>query len=416
MSQPSPAPTDSPKPAKPKAVIALKRETGQPEGKPKPKIVADSNAPKARHVPPPLPQPKRKRAVWAWVSFMLAVAIPGLLAAWYWLGVAEERYVTTAGFVVRAVDEQNTADMMGGLTGLVGPTSTSSDTAIVLAFLESRDLVERVSKDVDLRAAWGEGTDPLYRLQDDISVEDLVDYWTNRVVPTHDTTTGLVSYEVQAFDAQNSLAIAQSILEHSGDLVNRLSERARADALRASQEELVRAEERLRTATEAQRAFRDEAGALNPLGSAEASVALIAEIEAQLSDNRRRQSQLTGRVLSNAPQLEQLRVEEKGLIDQVATLRSQSGGDAALIARFEALELDKQFAQQSYASALAALEAARLRAESAQRYLAVFAEPQLAERAILPTRWLNTFLSVVALFALWSIGALLVSHIRDKTL
>ena len=357
-------------------------------------------------------RPARKRRWGTPLSFLLMVLLPAAIAAWYWFSVAADRYVTTAGFVVRAVEDQGAPDMMGGLTGLVGPTATTSDTAVVLAFLHSRDLVEKVNADVDLAAAWA-NDDPLYGYKGG-TIEDLVEYWQRRVILTHDTTTGLVSFEVEAFDAASSQAIGASILTHTETLINTMSERARRDAMASSEAEVARAEARLRDATEAQRAFRAEAGALNPLGSAEASIALIAEVEARLSETQRQISQLEGRVRDDSPQLERLRVERQGFEDEIARLRGASGVDADLMANFEALELDKTFAQQAYAGALSALEAARARAERVQRYLAIYQQPQTAERAVLPQRPLATFLTALALLVAWGIGALLVRHIRDK--
>lgn len=357
-------------------------------------------------------RPMRRRRWGTPLSFLLMVVLPAALAAWYWFSVAADRYVTSAGFVVRAVEDQGAPDMMGGLTGLVGPTATSSDTAVVLAFLHSRDLVEKVGQDVDLATAWS-NDDPLYGYEGG-TIEDLVEYWQRRVVLTHDTTTGLVSFEVEAFDAASSQAIGAAILTHTEDLINGMSERARRDAMASSESEVARAEERLRAATDAQRAFREEAGALNPLGSAEASIALIAQVEAQLSEVERQIDQLNGRVRDDSPQLERLRVERSGLENEIMRLRGASGADANLMARFEALELDKTFAQQAYAGALSALEAARARAERVQRYLAIYQQPQTAERAVLPQRPLATFLTALALLVAWGIGALLVRHVRDK--
>lgn len=401
----------------PKTIIPMKRDaqTGAPSAPP-PLPQAPAKAPQAPHTahqPYTVPRPQRKRRWALWASFVALVVIPVALAAYYWMSVAEERFVTTAGFVVRAVDEQAAPDMMGGLTGLMGATSTTSDTAIVLAFLESRGMVERVQADIALDQVWAGGSDPLHRYQGG-SIEDLVDYWSKRVITTHDTTTGLVTYDVQGFDAASSLAIAQAILTHTSALVNSLSEQARADALKASEAEVARTEHRLRAATEAQRAFRDEAGALNPMGSAEASVALMGEIESNLSEVRRQRAQLDGRIDPTSSPYQRLVVEEQGLEGQLATLRASAGNDASLMARFESLDMDKQFAQQAYAGALAALEAARMRAENAQRYLAVYQDPQPAGRAVLPQRTLNTVLTALALFALWSIATLLVYHVRDK--
>lgn len=359
-------------------------------------------------------RPQRKRRWMLWTSFLLGVIVPGALAIFYWMEHAPERFVTEAGFTVRAVDEGVSLDMMSSLTGLSGGGVTASDTAIVLSFLHSRDLVEKVNADVDLTAAFTATDDPLYRFSGE-SIEDLVAYWQNRIVLTHDTTTGLVTYQAQAFDSAASMAIATSILTHVEALVNDISAKARQDVLRASEQEVARAENRLREASEALRTFRGQQESLNPFGSGEALVGLIAQIEAQLSEVNRQISTFEGTNISEtSPVIVNLRTEKRTLEEQIAALRSQSGADAALMADFEQLTLNQQFAQQSYAAALASLEQARVRADSAQRYLAVFRSPQPAQAAVLPNRALNAALTVIGLFAAWSILTLLTYHIRDK--
>lgn len=366
-----------------------------------------------------MPAPRAKSARGrrtALLSFFLLVVAPFLLASGYWLAVASDRYLAGAGFAVRSMTDNAGGDMLGSLTGLVGSTGTTSDTGIVLRFLESRDLIERVMEDVDLRSAFGAPSiDPLYRLQtEDAPIEEIRDYWRSRISITHDATTGLVNFNIEAFSAEDALAIATSVLSHVEDLVNRVSAEARREVLRASESELDRAEARLREASAAQRRFREENRELNPLASAGEQTLHVADVEQRLSATRRRIALLERQIEDDSPQLTTLRHEEASLVEELAAIRARSGERAELVEAFEATELEKHLAQEAYASTLASLQAARVRADSAQRYLAVFHEPQLAQSPELPRRGINVALSLVALVAIWSIAALVTRHIGDK--
>ncbi len=382
--------------------------------RPEPRAKADTSG-LLVGMPAPRARSARGRRT-ALLSFLLLVVAPFLMASWYWLAVASDRYLGGAGFVVRSMTDNAGGDMLGSLTGLIGSTGTTSDTGIVLRFLESRDLVERVMEDVDLRAAFGASSiDPLYRLRPvDAPIEELRDYWRSRLSITHDATTGLVNFNIEAFTPEDALAIASSVLKHVNDLVNRVSAEARREVLRASEAELERAEARLREAAAAQRRFREENRELNPLASAGEQTLHVAGIEERLSDTRRRIAMLERQIEDGSPQLTALRHEEASLVEELASIRARSGEKAELVEEFEAIELEKHLAQEAYASTLASLEAARVRADSAQRYLAVFHEPQLAQSPELPRRWINIALSLVALLAIWSIAALITRHISDR--
>jgi capsular polysaccharide transport system permease protein len=348
------------------------------------------------------------------LSFVLCVILPGIISSVYWSQYAADRYVTQAGFIVKSVDEGGTPDLLGSLTGLSGGTSGSSDTAVVLSFLHSRDIVGNINQKFDLRDAFSKTDDRFYKIKDG-TVEDLVNYWENRVVVTHDTTTGLVTYDVNAFTKEDSLQIANLILLNIEDLVNQISQKARADVLKASQGEVERSQERLRQATQEQLTFRQTEESLNPFGTGEATVALISQIEATLSETRREISSIEkSNVRDDSPVLQNLRIQEETLEEQISEIKATSQNDATLMSQFEQIELNKMFAQEAYSASLISLEQARVRAERAQRYLAIFRSPKEAERAVLPNRLQNTLISLLALFAAWSILTLLSFHVKDK--
>ena len=83
------------------------------------------------------------------------------------------------------------------------------------------------------------------------------------------------------------------------------------------------------------------------------------------------------------------------------------------LAEYEALEVERNFAQQAYASALSSLETARVDASRQQRYLAVYAAPALPQYPLYPRRILNGVLILLGLALTWGIGVLIVYAVRD---
>ena len=87
---------------------------------------------------------------------------------------------------------------------------------------------------------------------------------------------------------------------------------------------------------------------------------------------------------------------------------------ATLVAEFERLTVDREFAEQTYTAALSAFASSQAEAERQSRYLASFIRPTLAERAQYPRRLL--ILGLVALFTTltWSVLVLVAYSLRDR--
>jgi len=85
-----------------------------------------------------------------------------------------------------------------------------------------------------------------------------------------------------------------------------------------------------------------------------------------------------------------------------------------LMAQFEGLVVDREFAEQSYRAALTALDVARTNAARQSRYLAVYIQPTLPESAQYPRR--ETIMAFALLFLSlgWAIMALIYYSIRDR--
>jgi len=96
--------------------------------------------------------------------------------------------------------------------------------------------------------------------------------------------------------------------------------------------------------------------------------------------------------------------------------RGEEGNDdyPTLLAEYEGLIADRQFAEQSYLAALTALDTAKAEATRQSRYLATYVAPTLPETAEFPQRW--TLLGLAALFVLlsWFILVLIYYSVRDS--
>lgn len=370
------------------------------------------------------PQARRRRLLG--LSFILAVVLPVLIGGIYYALIQSDRYVAGAGFAVRGVTAGGGLDMLGAFTGLASSGSTTSDSYIVLKYLKSRDLIERLQADIDLRTLYETPlADPLSRLSTDVTIEEVVDYWSGIITTSFDATSGIITFDIEAFRAEDAQKIADLVLQNTRELVNELSEHARRDAVAFAQSEVTRAETRLRNAMAELRMFQASEQSFNPAESAKMQTEVLGQLNGRLSEIQTRMSVLGKSVRADAPSMVALQRQADALQAQIEKLNEEmtgsppnrAGADSNafpdLLERFETLSGEKEFAQRAYTSALASLEQARVEAGRQQRYLAVYSAPALPQEAVRPRRLHNVLMLVFVVACLWGIGTLIVYSVRD---
>ncbi len=122
----------------------------------------------------------------------------------------------------------------------------------------------------------------------------------------------------------------------------------------------------------------------------------------------RAQLEVTRQASPHSPQIPLFRERVTALQQQIDHERGSLAGDdrslAPRIAEYERLTLQRSFAERSYVSALALLEAARLDALRQQAYLEQVVEPRAADEARYPwrLRWIfGTFLAGCVVFRMF---------------
>ncbi len=367
-------------------------------------------------------RPQQRRRLYLALSFFLLVIIPTILGTVYYSYYASDRYAASAGFAVRGVDSGSGLDSIGALTGLASTGSTTSDSYIILRYLASRDLIDQISEEFDLRGAFSAPeVDYISRLAPDSTVEEFVDYWERRLQTSFDSTSGIITLEVQTFSSEDSHKLALLVLDRVQQLVNGLSASARRDSVQFAQAEVTRAESRLRKAQLNLQMFRADEGSIDLTTGASLEAQLISELETRLVNINTQIASIIGVVDATSPVLTNLQRDALALKNQIEQRRATVSGNGAtnragsaeILATYENLEIERTFAQQTYASALSSLENARIDAGRLQRYLAVYSHPLIPEEAIYPYRIRNIFLIALVSLGLWAMGTLITYAVRD---
>lgn len=355
-------------------------------------------------------------------SFVLAVIVPTLLTALFYMFLATSQYSTVSQFAVRGpAGAPGPADMLG----LFATTASSetADTYIIISYIHSRDLIEELDKRINLREIYDRPeADFYYRFDPTKPIEDFVDYMKTMVTTEFDTFSGVVTLTVRAFRPEDAQLVAENVLAASERLVNDLSRRARDDTLRESRAEVAKSEQRLRLSRAMIASFRGTQSEIDPAAAAAAQQGVITQlegqatsIEAQLNALRQTMSASAPPVVQMESQLAAVRKQIEVERQKVALERAGTTGTALTerLTRYEELLTEREFAERAYVSSLASLEGARLEADRKQRYLAVFVSPRSAEEALYPQglRWTAVVFGVCLIA--WGIFSIIIAGVRD---
>ncbi|WP_338273085.1 sugar transporter [Roseicyclus marinus] len=368
----------------------------------------------------------RRRHFGLMLSFLVVVTVPLFVIAVYLYTFAQDQFASTAGFTVRAEEAGAATDLLGGLAGFGGAASATSDGDILYEFITSRELVQRLNDRMDLVGHYAAPyrRDPVFALEPDAPIEALVNHWQRVVRVSYTRSSGLIDVEVLAFDPVTAHTIAQAIVEESQRLINELNDQARADAMRFAEADLEAAIARLRMAREALTAFRTRTQIVDPQSDIQGRSGVLNNLQQQLAEalidfdllSENTTNPSDPRLVQAMRRIEvidaRIRQERANFVtDEVGI----DGEDyPTLMAQFEGLTVDREFAEQAYRAALTALDVARTNSARQSRYLAVYIRPSLPESAGFPRREAILGLSLMFLVLGWAIMALVYYSIRDR--
>ncbi|WP_157739077.1 RkpR, polysaccharide export protein [Labrenzia sp. VG12] len=366
------------------------------------------------------------------VGFFLMVVVPSSIIGGYMFFIASDQYHSVTAFAVRSSTTTPATEVLGMVLNS-GSDSVTSNSYIVSDYLTSQAVLEELPEDLGLDEIFNrEGADWFFRLGSDLPIEDKLDYWNNMVSVAFDATSGVINVEVRTFRPDDSVKVAEAILERSELLVNQLSAANRRQSLKNAEESVARSEARLKAIRKQMARFREEAQVLSPLDNARLTFEIISGLDQRLAAKEAEKKTLLSQLDANSPRIRILNEEINALKGQIASERKKIGSGLAgtgggsepsepgtslsyRINDYAELKLEEEFAQQLYTASLAGLEQARKDADSKHLYLATFIRPTLSEAAQYPSRLLYSFSAFLILTGLWIVVVLMYYNIRDRT-
>lgn len=388
-----------------------------------------SSTSKIKPVPPAPPKPVvrkparrarlRRRHVALFLSFQFMVLAPALFSAAYLYLHAAPQFASSMSLTIRSEEFRNPLDALSGLGQI--STGTTSDAEVVHEFIGSQKIVREIDAKLNLRALFSkpEG-DPVFTLDPEASVEALTRHWQWMVQADLDRGSGLIRVKTFAFSAEDGQAINEEILAQSQKLVDRLSFLAREDATKYATADLEEARERLKKARADLSEFRAESQIIDPTIDLQSQGGVSAALQQQLAEALIQLDLLVGSTTRNDdPRIEQAERRISAIRDRLATERQilapgANEGMVSVVGQYEALTVEREFAEQAFLSAAAALDSARAEAKRRTKYLAVHIEPTLADTALYPRSVLIVSVIAALSFLIWAVFIMVAYSVRDR--
>lgn len=349
--------------------------------------------------------------------FWLTVALPTMMATFYFGFIAADVYISESRFVVRSPERQ-TASPLGILLKGTGFSRSQDDSFTVQDFMLSRDALRTLDENLKVREAFNKG-DIFSRfpgLDWDDSFENMHRYYQKMVGVQLDSVSSIATVTVRAFGAEEAQKINQRLLEMSEVLVNRLNERGRQDMIRFAASEVTLAENKAKLAALALARYRNEKGVIDPEKQSAIPLQQIAKLQEEMiaTKSQLAQLQLLAKENPQIPLLKQ-RIQILGTEIELESARVAGGvrSLASKAAEFQRLALEKEFADKQLASALASLEQARNEALRQQLYLERIAHPNLPDAAMEPRRLRTVFAVFVLGLIVWGVLSMLIAGIKE---
>lgn len=371
---------------------------------------------------------RRLRSLSILVRFLIFVIGPTAFVGWYYYEKATDMYVSESALIFKS--GASTIPGAGGLFGSIGGFGNITESVSVQEYIKSRDILERLEAEHGMITHFqSEEIDEFHRLKADASIDEAHKYYnggflrSGKVAVSYDTAEGIMRLEVTGATPEAAQRFSQAIIDYSEELVNSLNERSRNDGVRSAEQKVEEAREGLldaqRKVSEVQEklnifSIESEAGALQ--GRILTAETALAEIDAQIAKLE------TVAKDPNDSRFVPLRLDRNLKLEELADLRSRlTGGDRAngpsmarLGAELELARTDQLTANLMYTSALNSLETAIATAESQSTYLETVVQPSKPTKADKPARLQNTGLVFLISFAVYILGLLTISLIREQ--
>jgi len=353
------------------------------------------------------------------VTLALIIALLGTI---YWSLIASDRYVSETQVIVQKADLNVPSGLdFGSLLGSIGGGDSHKDQMLLRAHLLSVDMLRKLDQELGLREHYSDSSHDLFSRM--WSVDEPVEwfhrYFMTRVSVEYDELSGVLMIYAQAFTPEMAQAITRMMVSEGERFMNELSHRLASEQVAFLEGQLERLEQRAQSARNSVIQFQNQSEMVSPQAALESRVALIANLEATRADLQTKLNAMKAYLVESNPAVEQISQQISAIEKQVEQEQRELAStqeDSTLnrrVEQYQRLELEATFAEETYKSALTALEAGRVEASRKLKKVSVLQTPTLPESSEQPKRFYNSVVFILFSLIAAALYRLMAAVVRD---
>jgi capsular polysaccharide transport system permease protein len=363
---------------------------------------------------------RRRKTLLMFSRLAAFVALPTLLAGYYYYTVATPMYSTKSEFLIIQSESSGGA---GGLGSLFSGTqmATNQDSIATQSYLQSKDAMLRLDEDEGFKAVFSDpSVDPLQRLESNPSNEAAYAVYKKFVKIGYDPTEGVIRMEVSAPDPSISQRYAQALITYAEERVDELSQRKREDQVKDARRSLEQAKAD-RRAAQTNLVELQEGTVLDPEGLILSLRQQISTYEIALQEKQLELTQLydnprpnEARVAGVSGSIKRLQDVLTALQDRMTAAKEGEDSLARKTSQIQIAQADLATADLIMQSALQTLKQTELEASRQVRYLTTSVAPVASQDPSYPRKFENTILAFLVFSGIYLMISLTGSILREQ--
>jgi capsular polysaccharide transport system permease protein len=356
------------------------------------------------------------RRRWALSGVVVAIA----LAALYWGLIASDRYVSEARIVINRTDLASGATMDFATLLIGGGGAGGHDQLLLRDHLLSIDMLNKLDDKLKLRAHYSNtDRDLISRLgKAEFNQELFHKYFLSRIDVALDPIAGVLVINSQAYSIDMAHAITTMMVEEGERFMNEMAHRLAREQVEFLEKQLGSLSDRVSKARQAVVDYQNSKGLVSPQRTVESLGAIVGRLEGALSEQKARRQAMLGYLSKDAPDIAQINLQIDAIGQQIAEEQARLASPKAgalnrALEEFQRLQLEAEFAQDVYRTALVALEKGRVEATRTLKKVSVLQSPTLPQYPLEPRRLHNFVLFGLGTLLFAGIAHLIVTIVRD---
>ena len=342
-----------------------------------------------------------------------------LLTSGYFLFLKSELYESRTAVIVRDIGKSAPVGGMELAILGMGSSSQLQDSKVVEEFLHSLDLFKVLDEEFALVKHFKSNhLDFIERLSSEATVEENLEFYRKRLRINYDETSGVLHIAYAHTSPAQAKDILQFVVQKVEDELNEFNRRTAKKQLTFIQEEFIKQKEKMEVASTALEAYQNSHKMLDPKNEASSASAIIASLEASLTERNVELSALRAYLNDNNYEVKKLRSEIRGIKKSIAKKKKGlSGSDKERLNKtlfeYERLQMALELQTEIYKNALIQLESTKVEVSKSGKTLSIVSQPNLPDGYSYPNKP-KVFITIVILFfLLYGIFTMLAAIIRD---